>query len=176
LSDKLGEIKAKVDSLEERVKGIKDRKKAYEEGEQRWGRERAELAKQLEASTALKSALLALLGGATAPAPQTGVQEMHLDYEETAVTIAHSERVVKMTTGTVAGQILYCALVELPREGFAGADLPKALEEHGWNVGQNTLAPTLGKLVKDGSLIRFKENATTKYRLPQKVKLNVEKV
>jgi len=71
------------------------------------------------------------------------------------------------------GKVLFSALTELSNEGFSEAELSDTLKEHGWNIPHNTLAPTLGGLVRDGYLVKLEGIKPAKYRLPKKVKLNV---
>jgi len=61
-------------------------------------------------------------------------------------------------------------------EGFNEKELSTACLEHGWNIRHTTLAPSLGNLVKDGNLIKIPKTRPTRYRLPSKLKVNVEKV
>jgi len=96
-----------------------------------------------------------------------------LEHKELVVNLAHGEKEINLTTGTVIGKVLYCALTELDKEGFSQVELSDALKDHGWNIPQTTLAPTLGRLVKDGNLVRVEGSKPMEYRLPGKVKLNV---
>ena len=49
-------------------------------------------------------------------------------------------------------------------------DISKELTEHGWNMKKNTLAPTLGNLVKNGDLVK-ESGRPSRWRTPKKVKL-----
>lgn len=170
------ELSDRVKALEERVHNIKDWKKLYEESEQ----ERKELREQAAAGQKLKEALIQLLGleGLTwiNPLVESEVQieklRLQLGHKELIVDVSHGEKLINMTTATVKGKVLFCALTDLPKDGFEETDLAAALKEHGWNIGHSTLGPTLGSFVHDGYLILIGKKPA-KYRLPEKVKLNV---
>lgn len=169
--------------MEERVKGLKDRKRKYEEDKAKWDEEKKKLTKKVESIEQamqivekLRKSLRELinLGGVVPmPVPVDGKTIVSLDHKELEVNLIHSEKVVNMTTGTVIGRVMYCASTELSKEGFSEAELSEALKEHGWNHPHNTLAPTVGGLVKDGNLVRI-EGKPARYRLPAKVKLNID--
>lgn len=103
------------------------------------------------------------------------IETLNLEHRELVVNLAHEEKELNMTTGTVVGKVLFCAVTELSKDGFSEADLSEILKEHGWNVPHNTLAPTLGGLARDGTLLRLEGMKPARYRLPQKVKLNVRR-
>jgi len=172
----LSEITDKLDELEKRVAEIKDWKHKYEEEKQRWDEERTQLQKRVEATQKLKEAMLQFLEldsiSASAPARATK-EKLNLGHKELVVNLTHEEKELNMTTNTVNGKILFCALTELSRDGFSEDELSEALKEHGWNVPHTTLAPNLGGLARDGTLVRLEGAKPAKYRLPGKVKLNV---
>ena len=177
----MNEIEARVEALERRVAGLKDWKRQYEEDKRLWAEEDErkskkieELAKKADAVEKLREVLIQFLGpSATFTAKTQPIDVLNLEHRELVVNLAHEEKELNLTTGTVNGKVLFCALTELSKDGFSEADLSEALKEHGWNVPHNTLAPTLGGLARDGTLIRLEGIKPARYRLPQKVKLNV---
>lgn len=180
----LGEVKAKLTELGNRVASLKDWKQKYAEDKRKWDEEKEKLLQQLSTLEAKATGVqklsellreaLRLLGLDTLTASAQPVKEtLNLGHKELVVNLAHEERDVSMTTETVVGKILFCGLTELSKEGFGEAELSEILKEHGWNIGHTTLAPTLGGMVRDGYLVRIEGTRPAKYRLPQKVKLNV---
>jgi len=93
---------------------------------------------------------------------------LNLEDRELIINLSHREETVNMTTRTVEGKVLLSAL-ELSKEGFSLADLKATLLDRGWNIGDNTLNPTVGSLAKQGLLIRLQEKG--KYRLPTRLKI-----
>jgi len=170
----LNEVLAKLAELESRVAQIKDWKQKYEEDKRRWDEEKKELRKGTGAVQKLGEALRQLLALDIVSAPaQPGKETLNLNHKELVVNLAHEEKELNMTTGTVMGKVLFSALTGLSKKGFSEAELSDTLKEHGWNVPHNTLAPTLGGLVRDGYLVKLEGAKPAKYRLPLKVKLNV---
>ena len=172
----MNEVLDKLTELESRVTQIKDWKQKYEEDKHKWDEEKQELQKRADGVLKLREVLIQLLGLDAVSAPvsvQSTKETLNLKHKELAVNLAHEERELNMTTGTVMGKVLFCALTELAKEGFNEAELSETLKEHGWNVLHNTLAPTLGGLVRDGYLVKLEGIKPAKYRLPEKVKLNV---
>jgi len=170
----LSEVLAKLAELENRVASIKDWKQKYEEDKRKWDEEKEKLQKRADAVLKLTEALRQLLALDMVPTPaQPNKQTLNLNHKELVVNLAHEEKELNMTTGTVMGKVLFCALTELSKEGFSEAELSETLKEHGWNVPHNTLAPTLGGLVRDGYLVKLEGVKPAKYRLPNKVKVNV---
>jgi hypothetical protein len=167
---------AKLTELESRVAQIKDWKQKYEEDKRQWDEEKQELQKRADGVLKLREVLIQLMGLDTVPAPAQSTKEtLNLKHKELVVNLAHEEKELNMTTRTVMGKVLFCALTELSKEGFSEAELSEILKEHGWNVLHNTLAPTLGGLVRDGYLVKLEGIKPAKYRLPEKVKLNVSR-
>ncbi len=172
----MSEVSEKLAALETRVADLKDWKQKYEDDNRKWDEERAALQKKSNGLNALREALLNLLlplphltAQGTGPAHQ---ETLNLNHKELVVNLTHQEKELNLTTGTVMGKVLVCALTDLPREGFNETELSESLKEHGWNVPHNTLAPTLGGLVRDGNLVRV-EARPMKYRLPTSVRMNV---
>ena len=170
----MNEVLAKLTELESRVTGIKDWKQKYEEDKSKWDKEKDELQKRVGAGNKLIEALRQLLALDAASALAQPVKEtLNLNHKELVVNLGHEEKEVNLTTATVMGKVLFSALTELSNEGFSEAELSDTLKEHGWNIPHNTLAPTLGGLVRDGYLVKLEGIKPAKYRLPKKVKLNV---
>jgi len=95
-----------------------------------------------------------------------------LEHKELVVNIHHAGEIeVEMKTTTKEGQMMYCIVNEMPREGWMEIELIKKLLERGWNVKQSTVNVTLRKWAAEGLLIRTEKG----YRLPSKVKFNIEK-
>jgi hypothetical protein len=158
------------------VAQTKDWKQKYEEDKRKWDEEKEELRKQVDGVLKLREVLIQLLGVDAVPTsvPGQSVKEtLNLNHKELVVNLAHEEKELNMTTGTVMGKVLFSALTHLSKDGFSEAELSDTLKEHGWNVPHNTLAPTLGGLVRDGYLVKLEGIKPAKYRLPNKVKLNV---
>ena len=177
------ELSARLTALENRVAGMKDWKQRYEEAERKWDREKKELQQQAGAGQKLKEVLIELLGDtllvdldALPASAQSVTERLNLKHKELVVNVTHEEKQTNMTTGTVVGKVLFCALTDLSKDGFGEAELVENLRDHGWNIGHTTLGPTLGGLVRDGYLVRLEGKKPAKYRLPEKVKLNVTKV
>ena len=168
------EILDKLSALESRVSSIKDWKQKYEEDKRQWDEEKKELQRGATGVQKLREALRRLLALDAVPAPsQLAKETLNLNHKELVVNQAHEEKELNLTTATVMGKVLFSALTALSKEGFSEAELSETLKEHGWNVPHNTLAPTLGGLVRDGYLLKIEGARPAKYRLPQKVKLNV---
>jgi len=165
---------AKLEALEKRVAELKDWKTIYQRDIARWEKERKELLKAADAAIKFKIALAEFIPAAPAGATGQG-KALNVNLEETQLTVnlSHKEKSVAMTTGTVLGKILFCALKELSGDGFSEVELSESLKEHGWNVGHSTLAPSLGGMVKDGMLVKGDGTRPAKYRLPAKLIFNV---
>lgn len=101
--------------------------------------------------------------------------DIDLTHKEIVVTMHHQERQVDMSTDNIAGRAMYSAIEDVSKEGFIEDELSEALKERGWNIGHNTLAPTLAGLIKRGYLVRILKTRPQKYRLPTKLKIIVEK-
>jgi len=170
----LSEAMERLKAMEDRVAQLKDWKLKYEEDKGKWDQEKKELLRKTEGVEKLREAMVEFLNLDRASVPAgTSKAVLNLEHKELVVNLAHGEKEINLTTGTVIGKVLYCALTELDKEGFSQVDLSDALKDHGWNIPQTTLAPTLGRLVKDGNLVRVEGSKPMEYRLPGKVKLNV---
>jgi hypothetical protein len=103
-----------------------------------------------------------------------GSVTVNLESKELVANITHEDKVVQLSTDNQQGQIMYVALNDLPREGFTQKEMSQALEEHGWQISDGSLALQLGSnLSKAGLLLRIPHTKPAKYRLPSKVKVNV---
>lgn len=178
----MNEIEDRVAALESRVANLKDWKRQYEEDKRKWDEEDERKSKKIEelqrgadAAVKLRDAVMQFLGlGAAFTAKTQPIDVLNLEHKELVVNLTHEEKELNLTTGTVVGKVLFCALTELSKDGFSEVELSEALKEHGWNVPHNTLAPTLGGLARDGTLVRLEGIKPARYRLPAKVKLNVQ--
>lgn len=162
----------RLDDLEKRIAGLKDFKAKFEEAQEII----KGLRKRLLSQDKLREGLVEFLGldGANPPAAgKKGATALALTGEHLQVTIAHADRVVNMRTDTVMGKIIFVALKDLPKEGFAETEISHALIEHGWNVPHATLGRTLSSTVQQGYLVKVKKTKPMKYRLPEKVTVNV---
>lgn len=176
----MSEITDRLDTLEKRVAQLKDWKKKYEQGKIDWEKDKKELNEVAASLRKIGEALWKVISPYVTPAQtvssgQVGSLNVNLEETQLTVNVTHQEKDVNMTTATVLGKVLYCALTELPKEGFSEAELAGELKEHGWNIGHSTLAPTLGGCVRDGYLVKADDSRPAKYRLPVKLKMNVEK-
>jgi len=170
----LSEAMDRLKAMEARVAQIKDWKVLYEQDKGKWDEERERLKKEIEVFEKLREFLRGWLKVETLPV-QAGKVKMNLTHNELTVNLTHEEREVNLTTGTAPGKVLFAALTDLSKEGFTELELSPVLSDHGWNVPHNTLAPTLGGMVRDGYLVRIEGTRPTKYRLPTKLKFNIEK-
>jgi hypothetical protein len=103
-----------------------------------------------------------------------GPQTVNLTEKEMLFNISHSEETVELSTDKQQGRIMFCAVNDLPKEGFTEKELSEALQEHGWIIGHSTLAPTLSStLPKAGLLMRVNGSSPAKYRIPSKVTVKV---
>lgn len=167
-------ITDKLKELEDRVAALQEIKQKHEVERIQWYQERKELSKEAEGGQNFKEAWIRFMGMASVSVGAPGkADKMNVNLEETALTVnvSHLEKTISMTTGTVAGKILFCALNGLSKDGFSEVELSEAMKEHGWNVGHNTLAPSLGQFVRDGYLIKVEKTRPIKYRLPAKLKM-----
>jgi len=110
------------------------------------------------------------------PPSAEGREVIDLEHKELVVDVHHAgEEHVQMNTTIDKGKILYCAVEfgkqDTPKTMFTFADLQKAISENGWAVPQSTLYRRLGELVEESRLIKEGDS----YRLPSKVKFNIEK-
>lgn len=89
------------------------------------------------------------------------------------VNIRHeNNHVVNFNTSVKEGQVMYCIVKELQKDGFTVPDLQDKLQEHGWIVKDTTLRATLSVWTSKGFLVKTEKG----YRLPTLVNFNVEEV
>lgn len=107
---------------------------------------------------------------------KTVKKTIDLKHIEDVINLSHSERTIEMDTATQKGQIMYVAVKDFLEKPFTIKEMSEALKERGWNIVKRSLTPTISShLVGDGLLIRVPKTRPTKYRLPKKLKVNVEK-
>jgi flagellar motility protein MotE (MotC chaperone) len=92
--------------------------------------------------------------------------KMHIGHSQLVVSAKFlGERHLEFSTNNKEGQMMYCIVNELPKEGFTEIELLRKVAEHGWKILQTTANITLRKWANEGLLIRNDKN----YRLPAKV-------
>lgn len=96
-----------------------------------------------------------------------------IDHKEVDVNILHSKEHVEVKTETQIGRILFCAIKDLPPEGWAIKEMSQALDERGWHINMNSLNPNIGQLVKNGRLVKMGKTRASKYRLPTKLPFKI---
>ena len=132
--------------------------------------------KQLEPLKAFGAALQKLdayleIGVATPSANASEKVSLAIEHRGLDVKIHHGgNQELKFSTTTKEGQIMYCAVNELPKEGFSVSELNVKLAEHSWVVKPTTLATKLSIWVGEGLLIKVDKG----YRLPKLVNLIIE--
>ena len=162
---KLEEMKKQwnVEEYQQTICELKDKKVDLE----------AEL-KKLEPLKAFGAALqnfLLEIGVGTPSASASEKVSLAIEHRGLDVKIHHGgNQELKFSTTTKEGQIMYCAVKELPKEGFSVSELNVKLAEHSWVVKPTTLATKLSIWVGEGLLIKVDKG----YRLPKLVNLIVE--
>lgn len=168
-----------IDILTKKNKVLSDQKKLLEAKVESLGEALDIAEKDLKLYDELRIILAKILPKATqisAVIPQSNVEKLNLQHKELIVSIKHSEKALDFSTETQQGQIIFVAINDLPKEGFTEKMLSEALKERGWNISHTSLAPHLGSnLPKSGVIIKIPNTRPMRYRLPQKLKINVEK-
>jgi hypothetical protein len=157
---KLEELKRQwnIEEYQKTIMMLKDEKATLE----------AEL-KKLEPLKALREAFIKAFGVLTAPGSEPG--QLEVEHKGLVVKVYHAgDKVVKVSTDSVVGQILYCAVKYFRDREFATGELNEKLLEHGWNVKPSTLSAKLSLLVNEGKLIKTDKG----YRLPSIVHFLVD--
>jgi hypothetical protein len=96
--------------------------------------------------------------------------QVDLEHKQLVVNIHHAgDKVVKVSTDSVVGQILFAAVKYFQSKEFSTGELNEKLLEHGWNVKPSTLSAKLSLLTNEGKLIKTDKG----YRLPSRVKFEV---
>lgn len=149
-----------VEEYQKTIAQLKDEKAALESA-----------LKQLEPLKAFGEALARFLQSLNVLGVEPASQKvLDVEHKELVVNILHKgEEIVKVSTDTVVGQILYTALTYFKDREFTFSELSDKMLEHGWNVKASTLSAKLSLLVNEGKLIKTDKG----YRLPQKVKFNI---
>lgn len=99
-----------------------------------------------------------------------GSTQVNLEHKELVVNVHHAgDKVVNVSTDSVVGQILYCAVQYFRDREFATGELNEKLLEHGWNIKPSTLSAKLSLLANEGKLVKTDKG----YRLPSRVKFEV---
>jgi len=100
--------------------------------------------------------------------PVSIARKVEIEGAEMMVTVKQVEPTcVKLTTSTISGKIIYCAVNDLEGE-FSPMELWGRMVEHGWNINPSTLKLNLGQLGKQGLLVRTEKG---RYRRPKHVKV-----
>jgi hypothetical protein len=134
------------------------RQEAYRDAMQKL---EAEL-KKLEPLKALREAFIKAFGVLTAPSSELG--QLEVEHKRLVVKVHHAgDKVVKVSTDSVVGQILYCAVKYFRDKEFTTGELNERLLEHGWNIKPSTLSAKLSLLVNEGKLVKTDRG----YRLPK---------
>jgi hypothetical protein len=157
---KLEELKRQwnIEEYQKTIMMLKDEKATLE----------AEL-KKLEPLKALRESFIKAFGVLTAPGSEPG--QLEIEHKGFIMKVHHAgDKVVKVSTDSVVGQILYCAVKYFRDREFATGELNDKLLEHGWNVKPSTLSAKLSLLVNEGKLVKTDKG----YRLPRMVQFDVE--
>ena len=128
--------------------------------------------KQLEPLKAFREAFIKAFGVWAGPEPE-GFEpsKVDLEHRQLVVNVHHAgDKIVKVSTDSVVGQILYAAATYFKDREFATGELNEKLLEHGWNVKASTLSAKLSLLVNEGKLVKTDKG----YRLPSMVRFEVK--
>jgi hypothetical protein len=97
--------------------------------------------------------------------------QVDLEHRQLVVNVHHAgDKTVKVSTDSVVGQILYCAVKYFKDREFATGELNEKLLEHGWNIKPSTLSAKLSLLTNEGKLVKTDKG----YRLPGMVRFEVK--
>ena len=148
-------------SYEELEKKFRELKERVENEILRLRRENQELKEQLKQKEQIITAIANIL---------SNKQDITIENVETVYKIEKKTEERFLSTKTTLGQIMFVVINDFNGEPASESQIAKALEEHGWHMKHSTLAPNLGKLVKEGLLVR-EEGRPAKYRPPKNVKI-----
>jgi hypothetical protein len=152
LSGQVKELKEKVHSLSESDAKMAD---ALESAHH-----------ELKGAAAFREALTAFLfpnGLPTQSSNINGKAAFNITEQGLDVTIQHqNNQVVNFNTSNKEGQVMFCVVKELPKEGFTVSGLQERLQEHGWVIKETTLRATLSIWTNKGFLVKTDKG----YRLP----------
>jgi hypothetical protein len=96
--------------------------------------------------------------------------QVNLEHKGLVVNVRHAgDKVVKVSTESVVGQILFAAIKYFPEKEFTASELNVHLLEHGWNIKSSTLSAKLSLLTNEGKLVKTDKG----YRLPSAVRYEV---
>jgi len=140
----------------------------------------ADFEKKVEVANKIRDALKELIGPFPVASPSpNGKRTVDLQDEETVFTVSHTERNIELSTKDQSGQIILCALKDLPKEGFTQNEVSDALKERGLPIEEKRLKFLLNVgLLQRGLLIPILPAPGThdakKYRIPGSVKVRVQ--
>jgi hypothetical protein len=102
---------------------------------------------------------------------KNGKMSFNITEQGLDVNIKHEDnQVINFNTAVKEGQVMYCIVKELGKDGFMVPDLQAKLQEHGWIIKDTTLRATLSIWVGKGYLVKTEKG----YRLPSLVHFNVQ--
>lgn len=108
----------------------------------------------------------------TKKAPQVQVGPVEVDHVERDVEVRYSSETRTFNTTNWKGRILFTLITDLENEPSESKAIGAAMRERGWNCKQQTLAPEIGKMVKNGDLVSD-DSKPAKYRLPGKLDVRI---
>jgi very-short-patch-repair endonuclease len=161
LKQEILKLRGQVETGKEAIEKLKDEKATLE----------AEL-KKLEPLKAFGEALAKFLAECSnvRVAPGFEPSQVDLEHRQLVVNVHHAgDKVVKVSTDSVVGQILFAAVKYFQSKEFSTGELNEKLLEHGWNVKPSTLSAKLSLLANEGKLIKTDKG----YRLPSRIKFEV---
>lgn len=103
---------------------------------------------------------------------QAGPMRIEAIEREVSITFSQEQREFK-TTGP-KGMIMFALVHDLKNEPSGESEISEAMRERGWDYPHNTLAPELGKLTKDGDLIKEGATRGVRYRVPGKLRITID--
>jgi hypothetical protein len=105
------------------------------------------------------------------PLSANGKTTFNITEQGLDVNIRHeNNQVINFNTSAKEGQVMYCVVKELPKEGFTVGALQDKLQEHGWVIKETMLRATLSIWTNKGYLVKTEKG----YRLPGFVNFNVQ--
>jgi hypothetical protein len=111
---------------------------------------------------------------APTPTEPSTTQVLNLEERELIVNLSHTEKPIEMNTDNQLGQIMFCAVKDLPKGDFSEKNISDALDDRGWHMAHSSLAPNLAQLVKRNLLIKDSKLRPIGYRLPSKLTIHVK--
>lgn len=103
---------------------------------------------------------------------QTG--EVNINAIERTISVTFSQEKRAFVTSNVKGMIMFTLAHDFKNVPSGESEISFAMQERGWVYHHNTLAPEIGKLVKDGDLLREGATRGVKYRIPGKLRLVID--